>query len=636
MTKKCQNELFTYFKIKYFMLNIHCKHFYILIFFIISMTTLSATPINIANNQAVNILENSRVYFSDNNMTLKEIIDTNRFQPYNKHYINTGMMAKTIWIKLHFTNNSDTAVEKSLILTSALLEHIALYTNKNLKTPQLKGVHHMRKEHHTLYPFYSIKIDTHSNMQYYLQIRSKLTPVDFGLQIKDEETFFREDQKLQFINILLIGFVFALALYSFILFFYTKDKSYFYYSVYLFALIYQQMTYLGLTQVYLPLEFIAIDMQIPVFKINILIITAALFAIHFLKIENNKTLYTVYRSFIGVSLFEILFLSNTQFYNLYIVIFTGFLFIVFNLFAGIISYKHGHKQARLFIVGFGIVFLSYLLIILDAIGLSSVMQHFQNILMVGTAFEALILSLAFADRYIILQKEKALVDTRILTESKERTAIIEYKVIEKTEALEKALETKDLLLREVHHRVKNNLQIILSIIRLQNDSIKDKGLSENCTILENRINAIATTYNMLLLKDDLEEIDMQTYIDTLLTDIDQSLNTEERAINTKTDIDDILLPLRESVYIGLIVNELITNAYKYAFDKNGGTISITLQQKKDHYFLTVEDDGKGFDIDSKRESLGLKLINTLVYNQLNGEMQSIGRPHTKYTIRFKI
>jgi len=618
------------------MLNYHIKNFkIILLLFILLSVWSKANTVDISQNNQISLLQSSDVYLDEKGLDLQEILSQNLLRPYHKQYINTGMLSRTIWVKFTLANRSQIPIKKILTLSSPLLEHIGLYTQGSQEKPQLKGVLHIEKNHHTLFPYFNIDLDAQTSRQYYLEIKSTLTPVDFTLNLEDEKTYLSKDRSQQFINILLIGFVLALALYSFILFFYTKDKSYIYYSLYLFALICQQMTYLGLTQIYFPLSFIAVDMQIPVFKVNILVITAALFAMHFLKIEKIPRLHIIYKLFIFISIIEIVVLSSAYFYNLYIVIFTGALFIIFNLVSGIISYKKGHKQARLFIVGFGIVFASYILIILDAIGLTSIMQNFQNILMFGTAFEALILSLAFADRYVILQGEKEKVDKRILMEFEHRNTIVKHEVLKKTQELNAALEVKELLVKEVHHRVKNNLQMILSIIRLQNDEIKDKHVSQKFIDLENRINAISETYNMLLVKDDLEEIDMKEYIDSLLADVHNIFDTQEQQIRIRTDING-LIPLRESAYIGLIINELVSNAYKYAFDGNTGSITISLHQDKNHYILTVEDDGKGFVMDKKTKTIGLKLIHTLVYDQLGGEMEMDTNNHTKYTIRFSL
>jgi len=601
---------------------------FLAIFIFLLSTPLYSNPYSILNQ--------SEIYIDADRLNIRDVLDKNLLKPYDKEVINIGMLDKNIFIGFKLTNSSDKPMNKVLVLTSPLLENIALYTPNRLDKPEIKGVVHITDKHSTLFPFYDISIEANSSQQYYLEINSSVTPIDFRLLLEDKDKYILENRHQQFIYILLTGFVLALMLYSAFLFFYIRDKSYLYYSLYLLALISQQITYIGLTQIYFPIEFIKVDMWIPVLKIDILIIFSSLFAMNFLKIERGSTLYKIYRLFIIIPILEIILL-HSYYYDLYVVIFIGSIFIIFNLIAGIIRYKTGHIQARLFIVGFSIVFISYLLMILNALALTSILQDFQNILMFGTAFEALVLSLAFADRYSILEKAKARADEHILAETKNRTYIIEKEVVKKTKELNQALEIKELLLKEVHHRVKNNLQIILSIIRLEKDDITDIDIEDKFTNLENRINAISKIYNMLLLKDDIEEIDMDEYIEALIFDIKESLNQKDRDIDIKIDIE-ATIPLRESVYIGLIINELVTNSYKYAFEDNIGSITIELKREVDTniYRLLIRDSGRGFDIDKKYKSLGLKLIKTLVYGQLEGDMELSVDRETKYIIRFKI
>lgn len=606
-----------------------------LIVFILWTTALNAASVDISKNEQISLLEQSSVYIDEKDLDIQKIIRDDLFQTYRSPYINIGTSQDNIWIKLELRNPTQQDIEKLLILTSSLLEHITLYKEGELDSPVIKGVSNINTVHTTLLPYFTIHLEPNASQTYYLKVNSFYEPVDFGLKLQNKNAFLAQDRVEQFVNIMLIGMVLALMLYSFLVSFYTKDKSYSFYSFYLFFLVYQQLTYLGLTQIYFPPYFVLIDISIPVIKINLLIITSALFAMYFLKIHRRPLLQNGYKIFIFIALLEMIVLSFPSMYNLDIVILTGALFIVFNLFAGIFTYLTGYKQARLFIVGFTIVFASYVLMILDALGMTSIMQNFRNILMFGTAFEALILTLAFADRFIILQEEKEKVDAHLLAESRNRASIIESEVIEKTKELNHALETKELLIKEVHHRVKNNLQIILSIIRLQNDEIEDEHISKKFIDLENRINAISQTYNMLLIKDNIEEIDMKEYIDSLLSDVHNTLHIQEQQICIRTDID-VLVPLRESVYIGLIVNELVTNAYKYAFTNNTGSIYISLHHTKEEYILTVEDDGKGFIMDENKKSLGLKLIHSLVYDQLGGEMEVHTNSQTKYTIRFSL
>ncbi len=614
----------------------YIKKFSIIIF-ILFTTSSSALSIDISQKNKVSVLEHSRIYIDKENLKLQEILEKNLFEPYKEPYLNIGASRKTIWIKIKLDNTSNTVQKKILILTSPLLEHIALYENNTSSSPRIKGVVNIPQDHSTLLPYFNIQLSAHSSQIYYLEIRSKYEPIDFAVTLWDEKAYLSQDQIEQFINILLIGMVAALMIYSFLVSFYTNDRSYRYYSFYLFFLVFQQLTYLGLTQIYFPSYFIAIDIAIPVLKVNILLITSALFAMHFLKTQNKPILQKIYKFFIGIAIFEIIILALPGMYNLDIVIITGTLFIVFNLIAGIHTYLNGYKQARLFIAGFLIVFASYILMILDALGFTSIMNEARNILMFGTAFEALILSLAFADRYTILQKEKVLVDARILKETKNRTSIIENEVSKKTKELNHALDTQEMLIKEIHHRVKNNLQIILSMLRLENDDRKDKETKEKMTNLEHRINAIAKTYSMLISTDDLEKIDMKVYIESLLLDISKSYDFRQHHIDTKTNIE-AMIPLKQSVYIGLIINELVTNTYKHAFSHKRGEISVTFkkEREKENYILIVKDDGKGFVIDKNSRSLGSKLIKILVYDQLEGSMEISTNKHTKYTIRFNL
>ncbi len=606
-----------------------------LLFLLSFSISLHASTVDIAQNPKIQLLVQSSIYFaSDDSLTIKEIIEKNLFKPYNKTRVNTGVSKTTIWIKFTLHNSSNVSLEKLLILTSPLLEEIALYSNTNLENPILKGVHYSTHKHTTLYPTYTLTLNPHQTKTYYLKIKSQWTPVHFSIMIEDEHRYRDEDKKQQFIKVIFLSMIIILMIYSFILAIYSKDKSYLYYAFYLLTLSYQQSSYLGLNQIYLPLDFVhQVEIKMALTKVALMIISASLFAISFLKTIEIPLLHRIYQSFIAVALLEIVVLNIPHLYNLKLVIFTSALLIVYNLVAATISYKKGNKQARLFILGFSIVFVSYVMMMTDALGITSLMQIYPNSLLLGTTIEALILSLAFVDRYVLLVKAKARADKKVLQEVQNREKIVQDEVIKKTAQLNQALQTKELLLKEEHHRIKNNLQIILSMIRLQGDEIADKSVVDKFTNLENRINAIAKTYNMLLFDDNLDEIDMQEYIESLLTDIQDSMCDMDCDIQIETEIH-ASLPLDKSVYVGIIINELATNAYKYAFDREKGIIFISLDENEGMYTLVIKDNGKGFNYDKKTKSLGIRLIQTLVSQQLNGEIEMHTNGLTQYTIRF--
>jgi two-component sensor histidine kinase len=603
---------------------------YFLLFLLLTIEAVALSSIDISQEIKGSILKESNFYLDkDNNLTVKELIEGNVLKPYNKSQINVGLANTSIWINFKLTNNSSSTIEKLLILTSPLPEDIELYTNNNLDNPTIKGVAHKRGDRKTLCYSYKIKLDAGQTEEYYVKVKSKWGPNNFSIIIENEEQFYKDDIQQQLVISMLLAMIFILMIYSFILFFYTKDKSYLYYSFYLLTLLYQQASYLGLTQLYLPQEYVIdIEIKLALFKVTIMLISSSLFAIFFLKTKEMPLIHNIYKGFILIAFFELIILNIPGFYNLNIPVLTASLLIIFNLVAAVLSYRNGNQQARLYILGFGIVFGAYTIMITDALGLTSLVYLFPNILIWTTTVEALILSLAFADRYNILQSEKAMID-------KNREQIIKNEVIEKTALLNQALKAKELLIQEVHHRIKNNLQIILSMVRLQSDKITDNSVVEKFKKLENRINAIAKTYNLLLLDNNLDAIDMEEYIDSLLLDMEESMCESDCNIEVKTDIDAVL-PLRESVYIGIIINELVTNAHKYAFGKQGGKIFISLKQKENRFTLIIRDNGRGFIYDKENKSLGLKLIHSLVLQQLRGDIEMLTENLTQYSIRFTL
>jgi len=551
------------------------------------------------------------------------------FVPLHRSHLNLGLHHQEIWLHCQIKNSRDHALTYALHLSSPLLEHISLIEeNQSVEMGMLVDSPISRE---TLSYYFPLHLVANSTKEYYLRVQTIYTPLDFSVFLEEMDFFLHQDKKTQLINMFLLGIIVALMLYAFILSFYIGDRSYLFYALYLLAVLYQQVTYLGLMQLYMPSWLSMMDAKITIIKISFLIVTSALFAMSFLETKTSKRLHRIYLLMIFFSLIEAIFLDPRAEFSLYSMILTGAIFILYNLVAGIIVYRNGKKEARLFIVGFTLVFFSYLLMIIDALGIASVMLHFRNLLILTTAIEALVLSLAFADRYLILQKAKATVDQLRLEEAKNREKIIHSEVIKKTKALNHALQEKELLMKEIHHRVKNNLQIILSMIRLQNDTIHDPHLKEVMFQLEMRINAIAKSYMNLITKNSLRWVDMDRYLSSLLEDL-AALYDSDHLIEIDKRIV-IWLPFKKAVYIGLIVNELVSNAFKHAF-QGEGKITIELYQEGKEIILILKDNGKGFSENYDAPSLGLILIETLVIGQLRGSLERQSEQGTIYIIRF--
>ena len=251
-------------------------------------------------------------------------------------------------------------------------------------------------------------------------------------------------------------------------------------------------------------------------------------------------------------------------------------------------------------------------------------------LMGGFLFHSISIFLNYVDDV----KMREELNTKLILEMQNRQDIIEKEVDQKTKELQKIAEEKTVLLRELHHRVKNNLQLILSITRLQQHDLKDKKLDNEFQKLQNRIKAIAKTHEILCDNDDITNVDMSEYIGELCEEIESGFMQG----NIDIDINVMAtLPLREAVYVGLIVNEIMSNSIKHAFDDDGGEIHLYLAKISGEYILRITDDGKGYDKVSLRGgSLGLKLMEALVVDQLDGVIETQSDSRFGYIIKFRL
>lgn len=188
--------------------------------------------------------------------------------------------------------------------------------------------------------------------------------------------------------------------------------------------------------------------------------------------------------------------------------------------------------------------------------------------------------------------------------------------------LQAALQEKDVLFKEVHHRVKNNLQIIYSLLRLQSRQVQNPQLSTILLDSQNRIKSIALIHEKLYRSDDLSKIDLKNYILTLVASLFSSYKSDTDIVNLTTEIDQITLDIDTAILCGLIINELVSNSLKYAFPENRkGEIYITVStNESDLITLIVQDNGIGLPerLDPAQvKTLGLSLVKDLV-SQLKG------------------
>lgn len=216
----------------------------------------------------------------------------------------------------------------------------------------------------------------------------------------------------------------------------------------------------------------------------------------------------------------------------------------------------------------------------------------------------------------------------------------ELKRREAEENLKRSLAEKDILLKEVHHRVKNNMQIISSILRMQERLINEPSLIAILNESQSRIRSMALIHEHLYQSENLANIQFESYVKSLATNLLRTYAGKQGQVSFRFNIADAQFPLDIGIPCGLILNELISNAFKHAFDDvEQGVIAITLERENnDNFTLTVSDNGQGItdtEMLKNSGSLGMKIVHKLV-SQIEGEIAYDFSEGTKFIIKFSI
>ena len=221
-------------------------------------------------------------------------------------------------------------------------------------------------------------------------------------------------------------------------------------------------------------------------------------------------------------------------------------------------------------------------------------------------------------------------DFRILTEGIEKTRVTLAQMIDERKKLESIRK------KEIHHRIKNNLQVISSLLDLESEKFDDETVVEAFRESQNRVISMALVHEELYKSQDMESIDFSDYLMKLVNELSYSYMVEKESIKVKIDLDIVFLDMDTAIPLGMIVNELVSNSFKHAFVlKKEGEIFVNLDFTDGHLTLEVGDNGTGFpdDIDfTQTDSLGLQLVTTLT-DQINGNIELFRNEGTKFRIK---
>jgi len=203
----------------------------------------------------------------------------------------------------------------------------------------------------------------------------------------------------------------------------------------------------------------------------------------------------------------------------------------------------------------------------------------------------------------------------------------------------KSLKEKEMLLKEIHHRVKNNMQVISSLLYMQAKTLKDEKVKDILRESQNRIKSIALVHEKLYQSTDLDRIDYSEYLRKITDHLFESYQVDPNIIKLQLNLENVFMHINKAVPCSLILNEMISNSLKHAFPKGRkGVITIDIRKKADMYILIYSDDGIGIPEGitfERTESLGMQLIYGLV-EQISGSIELERKGGTRYTITFPV
>lgn len=394
----------------------------------------------------------------------------------------------------------------------------------------------------------------------------------------------------------------ALILYNLFIFFFTKEISYFYYILFIAFTTINYGSYSAMLHYIIQDQnLLNIDAYLGVYYISIANLFALLFIDKILHIEQFKLLHKINMILIAGSIILMIIsikIENLFEFSLYYLLVCMFYILLLTLF----SWYKKVVVAKYILAGWSISILGIFSLAFLQYDIPNLIDDYPYFYELSVFAEAILFSVALASK------------------------------LNKTKELENSLKTNELLTKELHHRVKNNMQFIILMYRLKLANFSNAKIDEKLNEIEGSIQAISKTHEILYSHENTNILDSKLYFKDLLTYIEKSFDTQKIKINLNINA---ILDIEKLILCGIILNELITNALKYAFLNQLGTINITLITKNKQHYFCIEDNGIGFDYEEKKgDSFGLEFIKNIVQHELKGTFEIYYNKGTRIVIRF--
>ena len=480
---------------------------------------------------------------------------------------------------------------------------------------------------------FDLKILPNTSQTIFLELKGKYSY--FGnISIYQKEHFFKYQLfSIESFFIFLSGIIIIIIFFNLFLFIKLKENIYFYYMGYTFFALIYLINISGLLA-YLDLQYYIYHLQLSAsFAMGFL----GLFSLEYLNIKKNLK-YAYY--FIMLILFLLLIFGCllilfytpwNKFLNHTITILNVTLIIT-----ALIIYIKGQHYVKYYLFG---ILLFFFTVVTFTMMLSGAIQYtfmsrYGYVFSMG--IEVILFSLMLANRYNEIKNEQIKTQNQFIDLQNNQNKLLEEEVLKQTESLQNAnkklsnlVQERELLIKEVFHRVKNNFHIINAFLWFETQKEKNKNRFSE---LVNRIRSMSLIHEYLCNSEDLVNIDVQDYLDELIKTIVQTYNNTNIILNTK--VDSIHIDLDQIMSLGIILNEIISNSIKHHPKTSPIILDILCLKKEHQIILKIKDNGKGFDLE-QQSGFGLALIKDFSKKLPEGEYFFYKNEGTIFELKFK-
>lgn len=561
------------------------------------------------------------------------IEDTQKmFRPLNGRSAGFGLTKSDFWIKLSLENPQKYPIKRLLKFDYPLLDNVTFYLSnpdgtysKKISGDSVAVALHEKKDENILF---SLTMQPQSKETLYFHIRSN-SSMDLQLYLMSDENYYASQVTKTALLGIFYGGAAIMILYNFFLFLSLRERSYFYYVIFQIANILTLLALSGVAFRYLWPDYPEINNTIIPFLIVLAHVLAIMFTRTFLDTKALLPKQDKVLLFILAFSFVTLFLTTLLDYYHGLILSVIVLFITTSslVSVGLIAYfRYNVRASKFYLIAWLLLFIGTMLTGMKNIGLLPINFFTTWGTQIGVFFELLLLSFGLADRInvIRLQKErfqeeaaqKAKILTNVLRKSKEE---LEGEVKERTEELSlanqelhKSVAIKEALLKEVHHRVKNNLQVIISMMWLQRRRTHNEAVHTLIDDSTARLQSMAVIHEMLYQSHDITMIKLEDYLRSLV-DLCRR-NTLSESVRIDASFQPLEINLDNAVTMGLICNEVLSNVFKHAYraTDTGNKLFIRCEQRGNRVSLRIKDNGIGFEgFIQNKKCIGIMLVHAL-------------------------